>query len=192
MNELPLQQNESVILQANGVCPVGDKNGFRELNLTNLRIIMIKRGGWGNKVKDMRDFPIRQIKIVNGTAQVFYIKRPSRDADDQLQIHLQNGKVEAFEFDGSARKEINNWINNINILLTGNSAMGTKQPQTSFGIPVVDELAGTVASTLGTFKSALGKGPVQVSIKCAGCHAPITGTQGQTVKCRYCDSENCL
>ena len=61
-------------------------------------------------------------------------------------------------------------------------------------------LAGAIKGTLDVFaKTFTGKTmdsqentEEQVTVKCIGCRAPISGRSGMTILCRYCDSTQTL
>ena len=94
-------------------------------------------------------------------------------------------------------KDILKWINNISQILTGTTPQA-ENTKNIMAIPGTAQIAGTVKDTIGAFKDAFGikgKGnqtPENVTTKCIGCRAPLSGAKGQTVRCKYCDTDNTL
>lgn len=176
MNELQLQPNESVLLQEDGVlCKGLSKSYSDELYLTNINLILvrnIKKGMFG-KAKETDKFPLSQIKIINGEIQAKFI-------NGELQIFLVNKQL-AFAFYSGGKKRINAFIDGINSAIKGTPMNSSKA---SSAIPGTEIIAETFKDTIGTFKNAFGiKGKnVGITIKCIGCHAPITGVIGQKSK----------
>ena len=101
---------------------------------------------------------------------------------------MKNG-TEKFKFAGEfyeqlkKKQEANKWVEQISLLLTGKSAENI-----------------TDASLIGGVKNVLGsiginvkaKKNENVTAKCIGCMAPLSGQQGQNVRCKYCDTEQTL
>lgn len=191
MSNLNLQSNESIILQKDAVY---HGNEMVELYLTNLNIIYALKGIFGN-VKKIQKLPLNQIKIVNGRVQAF-LGNESKNGRLQLQLYFING-VEIFGFQKNEKREISTWINNISQILTGEALQDTTG-KNIMAIPGTEYIAETVKDTIGAFKDTLGiKGkrnqkPENATIKCIGCMAPLSGTKGQTVRCKYCDTDNTL
>ena len=213
--DLHLQPNEGIIIQSVGVLHGGMMASYTdELILTNLHIIYVKRGIFGG-VKSIRKFPVDGIKIVHGQIQAIAGKNPINNCP-QLQIYFKDGK-ETFEFQHSARKEIARWIHSINQLLTCTNM--TSDPLGNLnGTPQITE---ALRETVGAFKNAItgvktkqvleGVDPVKIdtaeyvasktrsersteniTIKCMGCMAPVSGLKGQRVHCSYCGTEQTL
>lgn len=193
MVDLGLQSNEGIIIQSSGVRNVREKRTYEDsLILTNINIIYINKGLFG-KVKGINKYPLNQIKIVDGQAQVI-IGNGNIGTVPQLQIFFKQGQ-EAFEFQ-SGKKEILKWVNEISVLLTGVPSPSSNK--VGMFIPGSEELANTMKNTVGVFKDVLGakksinSASENVTTKCIGCMAPITGRKGETVKCKYCDTSQTL
>lgn len=191
MVNLNLQQNEAIIIHSTGVLHGGFMSAYTdELVLTNLNVIYINKGMLG-KVKNIQKFPLNQIKIINGQPQVMMGKN-SQNSRPQVQIFFKNGQ-EAFEFQSSPKREISNWINNITKVLTGDTAQ-ISNSKNIMAIPGAEQVAETVKDTIGAFKDTFGignkkiKSTQSITGKCIGCMAPISGTQGQMIRCKYCDT----
>lgn len=178
-----LMPNEGMIIQYDGVYHNQKQS---ELVLTNQNLICVeKNNGLFKTTYNVLKFPVNQIKVVNGQVQAFIVK----DGDDWIfRVLLRNG-TEEFKFSCDLfdrlkkKQEADRWVEQINLLLTGKSADNTLD-----------------TSPIGNLKKALGsmginiktKQPENVTLKCIGCMAPISGQKGQTVCCKYCDTEQTL
>lgn len=183
-----LQPNESIIMKQDPIIHGGLMANFTdELILTNLQIVLVSKGMFGN-LKGIQTFPLNQIKVFNGQAQVLLGK--TRGGYPQIDVYLLNGQ-ESFGFKN--KREAVKWIANINKLITGNEVKVDASP--SMAIPGAEYVAETLKGTVDTFKGALGiksKMPTKVAKKCSSCGAPISGTKGQIVRCQYCDADGQL
>lgn len=160
--------------------------------LTNFNIFFLYKRGVFNNVDDTIKIPLNQIKIINGQAQALL---SNENVSAQLQLCLKNGQ-EKFSFPFNSKKEVMKWINNINLILTGNTAQ-INDNKNIMAIPGTEQLAETFKDTVGAFKSALGiktkeENSSNTTAKCIGCMAPISGIKGQTVRCKYCDTKQTL
>ena len=97
--------------------------------------------------------------------------------------------TEKFKFSGEfyerikKKQEAERWVEQISLLLTGVHAQ--KSADTT--------LVGGIKNVLGSIGiNVKEKTPEYVTTKCIGCMAPITGQKGQTVRCKYCDTEQTL
>lgn len=195
MSAYNLKSNESLILKADRVVHCNSKsNNFSELLLTNLHIVLIaSKGIFGNN-KSVQTFPIKQIKIFNGQAQVKLGKQ--RNGSPQIEVFFLHSQ-ETFGFE--KKKEAMNWIDNISQLLTGKAAEFT--PAERAVIPGTEVVAETFKSTIDVFKGTFGmktkadsKEVTEVNLtkKCVSCRAPLTGGSSQKITCHYCDTEQTL
>lgn len=183
MSNLDLAPNEGIIIQYDGVY---HNKKDSEIVLTNMNLICVEKNmGLFKTTYNVVKFPVNQIKIVNEQAQASVLKDGT---DWVLQILMKNG-TEKFTFvcdllQGFKKKqEADKWVEQISLLLTGKSATNI-----------------TDTSIVGGLKSVLGsvgikvkpKEVEQVTTKCIGCMAPLSGQKGQTVRCKYCDTEQTL
>ena len=184
MKELQLQSNEGIILQSTAVMHKGVCHGFTcELILTNLNVFSIKRGAF-EKIKEMRKYPLNQLKKLNGVPQIRMGKNP-RNAAPQLQM-IFVGSQEIFEFRDKGKKQINQWIEEVNKALgAGNDLSNNEQKESFFG-----KIKGGIKSIKNIFTSNAES--INITIKCIGCMAPITGEKGEIAKCKYCDTKQTL
>ena len=143
---------------------------------------MLQKGAFG-KIKRMEKFPLNQIKVINGQVQARY-------DDDSLQVSFFNRQI-SFDFGSHSKRTINRFIDGIICSINGVPFDNTKA---SSAIPGSEQIATTLKDTLGTFKDAFkGKSKNEnITIKCIGCHAPLSGKKGEKIKCSYCDTEQSL
>ncbi len=183
MSNYSLAPNEGIILQCDGV---NHDHKCSELVLTNQNLICVETnsGLFKKTTYNVIKFPIRQIKVVNGQVQAFASK------DGNLQIFFFNGE-EIFLLPNQkplkgflqGKSTADEWVEQINLVLTGNPVSDSSD----------DSLLGGIKKTLGSvginFKA---KSPDKLTAKCIGCMAPISGLRGQTVRCKYCDTNQTL
>jgi len=187
-----LLPNESIIIKEENILHGGLMASYtNELILTNMNLVLISKGAFGN-VKGIQTFPLKQIKIFNGKAQVLLGK--TRGGYPQIDVYFSNGQ-EGFGF--QQKKEAIMWIDTINKIVTGNSVEVDVSP--IMAIPGVEYIAETLKGTMDTFKGAYGikiknnnKIPEKVAKKCSSCSASISGTKGQIARCQYCDADQQL
>lgn len=91
LDEVILKQDTSVTHDRGGMFDsAGD-----ELVLTNQALVVVHKGVFGG-VKDVRRFPLSQIKVVNGAPQA--VLGRSSSGENQLHVYFASG-VEAFDLD---------------------------------------------------------------------------------------------
>lgn len=195
MAKFNLMPNESIILKSEGVMYGGLMAAYTdELILTNQNIILVKKGIIGN-VKNVKKFPVNQIKMYNGEPQA--IVRKNQNGLNGLEIYFLNGH-ESFGFRSSNKKEVVQWVNAICKLLTGQES--TTVPA-GVVIPGTEYLVETIKGTVDTFKNAFGVkskatgksvSSEKLTKKCISCSAPLSGKKGQTMHCKYCDTDQVL
>ena len=194
--EYKLLPNEAIIIKQEGIMHGGGAmtNFSDELILTNLNIVVIKKGMFGGG-KGIQTFPVKQIKVFNNQAQVMESK--TRGGYPQIEVYLLNGQQEKFGF--QSKKDATNWITKINQLVTGEDV--EINTSTSSAIPgteiIADMLGGTVDAFKGAFgfkskKSSTDTTNEKVAKKCSSCGASISGKTGQVIRCPYCDADQQL
>ncbi len=183
MANYSLAPNEGIIIQYDKVY---HNRKDSEIVLTNQNLICVEtNNGLFKTTHNVLKFPTNQIKVVNGQAQVFAFKNNSSWV---LQVLFKNG-TEKFEFpcdlfeQFKKKQEVDKWVEQISLLLTGKSADNISDTSLMGGLKNV---FGAVGINLKS------KQPQNITAKCIGCMAPISGQQGQTVCCRYCDTEQTL
>ncbi len=194
MKKYNLQPNESIIIKSEKVLHGVVMAKFTdELILTNLNLVFVSKGVFGN-TKNIQIYPVRDIKVFDNQAQVKLGKH--RNSWPQVEVYFLRGQ-EAFAFE--KKKEAIKWIDSINKLLTGSSAKIEQNKLMS--IPGTEFIAETLKGTIDTFKGTLGISskkfkkevePKKIAKKCVSCRAPIAGIKGSVVTCKYCDTEQIL
>ena len=189
-NESIIYKSESSVMHGGFMSTYTD-----DLVLTNLNIVYINKGIFGN-VKGIQKFPVNQIKMFNGEPQAIMGKQ--QNGMPKLEIYFINGQQESFAFQSAGKKEVNKWINEICKLLTGHDKSSSVSSSKMSAIPGTEYLAETLKGTMDTFKGAFGikskeqAAEIPITKKCISCSAPLNGIKGQTVRCRYCDTDQVL
>ena len=196
MAKYNLQPNEAVLRTSQSVMRSGAMfaNYSDELVLTNMHIIWVNKGPFGN-VKKIEYFPLGLVKVHNEQAQALETK--SRSGTAQLEVFFQSSQ-EGFSF-SEGTKEIKAWIAAINTAVTGKEAPVVNTPGLS--IPGSAFVADALKGTFDQFRTSFGGGqktapaPAErqrAAGRCLGCSAAISGFGGTTSKCEYCDTETLL
>ena len=183
MANYSLAANEGIIIQYEGVYHNRKQS---EIVLTNQNLICVEATrGMFKTTYNVFKFPVNQIKVVDGQAQASVVKE---GRDWTLQVLLKNG-TEKFKFSGEfyelikKKQEADKWVEQISLLLTGKSAENITDTTLMGGVKnVLDSIGINVKS----------KKSENITSKCIGCLAPLSGQQGQTVRCKYCDTEQTL
>ncbi len=191
MADFNLASNEGIIIQYEGAC---HNEKECEIALTNQNLICVEhieklfKATTYNTIK----IPLNSIKVINGKAQASVI---NSDGEWVLQVLLKNG-VEKFEFLGESNSKKNKkiadeWAEQISLVLTGKPIENTTDTS------LVGGLIGGVVGGAKNILSTVGinirpKTPTNITIRCIGCLAPMSGQQGQKVCCKYCDTEQTL
>ena len=178
--DVKLNPGEMVIKSSN---EIGYGGGLsrqnNELILTNQSLILVHKNLFG-KTKEVLRFELSDIVISNQQAQVRLGKKDN--VTHTLDVYFQSG-VQSFAF--TWEDEIKEWANSINTLLTGGPALY----KVGDDLADLEHFADTVSGAVRKVREAFGiKSKVQVSCKCPRCGASLTGIQGETIQCPYCDS----
>jgi hypothetical protein len=189
-----LQPNESFVL---GSEHVHRGNSSGELVLTNLNLVFITSKGVFKTTYIPQLYPLNQIKIFNGKANVVAGKAGN------IEIFFVNGN-ESFRFwntdtlfsDKKAEKEAAKWVDAINQVLTGQASDISSSGNSA--LTGTEFIAGSLKDTFDTVKGAFGikgkndKPPEKLAKKCNSCGAPISGVKGQVTRCQYCNADQQL
>lgn len=191
MADYSLLPNENVILENYNVCHFerGKTSNVGELVLTNLNLIFVKKGTFG-RLQGIQKFPLSKIKTVEGNAQILFKK--SSSGHYQIELFFLNSQ-EIFVFNSLGKKDVIEWLDEISEIITGHPAPLTSSER--IYIPGSDVVADTLKNTFNTIKGSFGikdKDPEKITKRCISCRAPLTGNIGQTVYCKYCDTEQSL
>jgi len=187
MDKYNLQFNESVIMKSESARH-GKTNG--ELVLTNLSLIHVAKKGLLKREHVTQRFPLDQIKLFDGKAQVMAGK------SGVLDIYFVNGH-QSFTFSNNdtffsekkAEKEAEQWAARINQLRAGEQvAVGNVAHNE------IEYVAETLKGTLHTIKGVFGKTtePEQTAKACTSCGSSVSGLKGSVVRCAYCEAKQQL
>ena len=192
MANINLAPNEYIILQSTAVRSGSAWAVYTdELILTNLNVILVKKGVFGN-IKGEQRFPIDQIKRVNETPQVMLGKN-SLNGIEQLQITFVHG-LEWFEFQSGGKKEILKWIETIDKLIrcgSDNISVYEEDRMSSINSAIkkgIDSVRNGLGVNSGINTESTSS--TTQNVRCSGCMAPLSGKPGEVVKCIYCDTKH--
>jgi len=179
-----LQPNEVLVHKESSVLHGGLLAAYTdELMLTNLNLILIKKGLLGNS-KGALTFPVDQIKVHDGQAQALLGK--ATNGMPRLEVYFVHGQ-ESFGFQTTGKKSVLQWITKINEVVTGKAA---PPAASGMAIPGAALVADTLKDTIDVFKGRFGAKastpPAPATQKCGACGAPVSGVRGQVVTCEYC------
>ncbi len=198
--KLNLAPNESIVLKEACVAHGGVMAIYTdELILTNLNVICINKGMFGN-TKNIYYYPLSQLKQYNGKAQAVLGKLSN--GTPALELYFVNG-VETFNFQSDNKKTINKWISSISEIVGCKNV--TDFPTENDDEVDPDSIASAFKEVADEFRAAFGiktkkkttnkniiSEPTTINKKCISCSAPLVGKRGQVVHCKYCDTDQTL
>lgn len=179
MSAYNLDNDEAVIMQTSNVSAGTFQNV--DLILTNKNVIQVNKGILGN-VKDTIKFPLSQLKVLNGKANVLVGK--SKTGAKQLELYFAG--FEKFYTFNSAFSE-SKWANEIIKAHKKRLAEIDNANKTSGDGSITKTLKG--ALDLALDKIPLKKETVPKTNKCPKCGAELTGPKGSVAICSYCDTQ---
>lgn len=145
------------------------------------RNLMIGIEGTFGGIKETQVYPINQIVVVNGNAQVRVTSGSS------VEIDTNQGRVAlSMQSRGDARK----LAEHLRSAATG-KPVDLSADEVGGLAGMAGELGGALRDTVGSFAKGLGFGSEQAqmaAVECSGCGAPLTGKKGESVRCPYCDA----
>ena len=184
--ELKLNPDESVIMSADQISYGNGLfgGGKNELILTNQALLLKVKGMFGN-TKEVLRFPLSEIRIVNGQVQALPGKKDI--VTPTLDIYFNSG-MERFLF--IWERDVKNWIEHINSVITGAPVRERGEFDDMFeDMAKLSAVADTLSGSVNKVKSALGiRSTEQIALRCPGCGASLSGTEGEVGKCPYCGS----
>lgn len=199
---LGLLPNEAILLKETDVAHGGIMAAYTdELIVTNMHLICVKKGILGN-TKGIEKFPLKQIKVYNGKPQAMQGKLSN--GTPALEVYFVDGKIESFWFQSSHKKKIGSFIKAIYSAFGAESLLDDELSGSSADgligtfMDVGEEFVGVGKELLGAFGIKAGEkrggqsSLVMVNKKCVSCSAPLSGQQGETIKCKYCDTVQTL
>ena len=178
MDKFELKSNESIILRESNVQYSGFLSGYSDdLLLTNLNIIHVKKGMFGN-TKNVSYFPLKKLKVFDGKAQV-KIGRSSNGLH-RLEFYFEEGQ-ECFSFQAGTSIKGLKWIKEINYLLSKDVFDNLHSKEKKYTDSTLDKKLKNAIKNINTKKI--------ISCTCLSCGASVSGVKGALVKCDYCNSD---
>lgn len=188
MGDYNLNPDEFIVMQENNVeLYVGDDTEtLNEIVLTNQNFILVNEVSTGlfKTERYLKRCPLSKLHFVDDVPQAVVSKIKNFFV---LCVPFE-GETIVLGFADPTRRTAAKWSNAVKQAAVGNFD------------GVADEAVGVVAgiaqglsnSLFGAPKQSQPKNEVKrsstVAKKCSGCHAPLSGRQGQTVTCSYCDT----
>lgn len=193
MDDYGLEPGEFVIMQEASV-RFDDGENLDELVLTNQNLILVNTMSRGlfKREKFIKRCPLARIRQANDIPQVMASKYHN---DYYLQVVFDDETI-SLNFPSNPKRTAERWAEGIRNAALGDLA-GIKTEET-----LPPEIADLVDGAKGVFGSLFSGGgkkegpkpskPTSVNRKCVGCHAPLSGKEGETVICPYCDTKQTL
>lgn len=190
MKNLQLRTDEAIIIESSSILCVGSGAAYTDdLILTNFNIFWIRKGMFG-KIKEIIKWPLEHLKIIDGKPQVRKNDR-GKYSSPQLQLFFLNYQY-SFEFQVDDDKVIACWIKAIYELF---GVAPTKEIlEDAEDNMITKAVKGTIRTIRNIFTNDKYEEQHEVNVtrKCIGCMAPLTGVKGSIVKCKYCDTKQTL
>ena len=183
-DKIDLQENETVVKRGDrvGFGKKGPDNG--ELILTNIALIYVKKNLFG-KQKEVLRLPFSDIRTIDGKPQ---IQASNPDKFTPLMDVYTKDEIVSYKF--VFDQDAEDWVADVIGQITGIPV--EKKGEFDWVGDIVG-MADSVSEGINKMKSALGiKSTEQVSWKCAGCGASISGIRGESIQCPYCGTYTTL
>ncbi len=198
MDNYNLEPGEIVLAQASPVRLGCDGSGesLKEAALSSKNLILVNEvsSGLFSTKTYVKRCPLSLLLDAQGTPRVIATKL--RDSYF-LQAVFGNENISLY-FPDAPKRYSQKWATDLANAALGNfSDISAEQPAASEVADMVDEMKEVLGGLFGK-KPALSQaasksaGNPLVSIKCKGCHAPLSGRKTQTVTCAYCDMKQTL
>ncbi len=172
-----LDADETVILHEIGV----STEALKKVNLilTNKNIIQINKGFWGED-KDSIKFPLSNLKVLNGKANVLI----SKNHKGTKQLELYFGDCErSYQFNKTFAE--NTWAREI-IKAHKNRMAEINKKRNSERSLIFQSISETIETAKDSF--IIKRSSLKRTCKCPKCGAELVGNKGEEVTCDYCDS----
>lgn len=198
MDNYNLESGEIVLAQASPVrlgCDRGGKS-LEEVVLTNKNLILVNEvsSGLFSSKTYLKRCPLALLLDSQGTPQVTATKLRE---DYFLQALFGNERISLY-FPSTPKRYSQKWAADLANAALGNlSSISPEQPEASEIADAIDEVKETFGSIFGkkptpSHSATRAAGNPQVTVKCRGCHAPLSGRKTQTISCAYCDTKQTL
>ena len=203
-DDVELEPGELVLLEQDGGVWLKEGRGETHLDslvLTNQNLVLVtsKPAGLFKRTRLMSCCPLDRVVLSDGVPQVIARKEGGQW---WLQAAFRSETI-SLRFDDSPRRDAQRWAEAVAHAVVGDAASaciaGTApDPDEGVGIslpttpPVRAKSAPDAVRAKEPPRKKPAKRPQAVSRKCQGCHAPLSGVEGQLVTCPYCDTKQTL
>lgn len=210
-----LEPDEFILLQESGVklYDVDGKHNLDEIVLTNQNLILVmsKQMNLLTRKRYLKRCPLSSIETTNGVPQIVVSKVKSAWGEGyRLQIKFDEAAVSLSFSDDDTKESSEDWAKAIRKVMVGDlsNVVEEKPAQqvpkelgdilegaksvAAFVVGAKEELSNTVRATSEQVKASAPQIRVPVTIKCAGCHAPLSGSKGDLATCPYCGTKQTL
>lgn len=183
MSRLNLAPNETLLFETNEYY-VNDK-GVSNFYVTSKNIIIETSKGVFNTKYFYKTIPLSQLKKNNGGAAIIF-----KEEDDEYAIIIQtmndNIKLSSDEGNRFSKSLYIKKLKEIGNIIAKAAGYGS--------VFNMQEKKGILASTFQKITSKVlpSNDPTNVTRKCVGCHAILSGLEGDVVVCEYCDTKQTL
>lgn len=197
MEDYNLAPGELVVMQEQPVKLGNDADGetLDELVLTNQNLILVASAPQGlfKKARMLKRCPLAKIQRQNDVPQAFATKYRSSYC---LQVAFRDETI-MLSFPTNPRRLAERWARAIALAADGDlPGIGAEEDLPPEITNVVDGARDLVGSLFGGGRKPKGAAqadrPANVTKKCVGCRAPLSGRAGSTVTCSYCDTTQTL
>lgn len=194
MDEYNLEPGEFVIMQEASV-KLDDGESLDELVLTNQNLVLVNTMSRGlfKREKFVKRCPLTRIRQTGGAPQAMATKY--RDSY-YLQVVFDDETI-SLSFPSNPKRTAERWAEGIRNAALGDLAgirtEETLPPEIAGFVDGARDVFGSIfAGSAGKKTESRPSAPTRVNGKCVGCHAPLSGRQGETVTCPYCDTKQTL
>lgn len=198
MNDYNLAPGEFVIMQEAGVRLGGAPRGERitELVLTSMNIILVNdvQRGLFQTERLLKRCPLNQIQRYEDEVQTPIGKQ---DDEYRLQVLFPDETISIIFADG-ARRTAERWARAIQYAADGDfNSIEQADAIPSDIAEIIDGARDIFGSITKRKPAAADKKPRKPSpkmstVRCPGCHAPLSGAIGTIASCPYCDTKHAL
>ena len=198
MDEYNLEPGEFTIMQESSVILL-DRSGEERLDeivLTNKNLVLVNTAAQGlfKRTRLLKRCPLDKIASPNGIPQAITSKHKD---DYRLQVVFGDETI-TLRFPANPKRTAERWAEGICSAALGNlSGIRTEDVLPPEVADLVDGAKGIFGAVFSGGKKQANvpeapRRPAQITKKCIGCHAPLTGRAGETVTCAYCDTKQTL
>lgn len=197
-----LQPNESIVYVQDRVRQGGAWGHLTDqLILTNKNLVLVKKGFFGGG-KSVHVFPLSQIKVFDGAAQV---RVGWLQSCPTLEVYFLNGQEVFLLERKEAAADLAQMIDDVIAGVGGHPIDSRDEGPIANAIRSQVEMADALRSQVDLIKATFGirsktqsttgaprvareAGAPRVARECYACGAPLSGKQGQVATCSYCDT----